>query len=562
MPRRKKGSSSNHSKVPASTSQRPSRQSTPPPPPSNSRDNKIGSLSALKKSLVEEDTRQDKEDAQKSADALQSIMEQMKNSKKKRKVDERAQEETVVEVSNEEETERKEGPTTLSLNLRSENVSGDEDEDENENVAGPSTSGRFEDEEESEDEGEGYEDNFFTEDFSSDDDEERFGDEDEDEDEHESEREAKGPMSKKQKIEKQKGKEKEKDNGKGKDKGKGKEKLKRKADRDKEDSENEDGTGEGEEKKKFEKKPLGDLPPGFKIYPTQIKNKQKRIELYKKVKAEKQKIKRIERKKRQKERQALGDKAPPVPEPRTIENTREFDETFVKPDDEEVFRDEAIDEFADHFINTKDPKILFTTSKQSTPIAFEFIEDLLRVFPNSTFRKRGRYELKEIIEYAKNQDYTNLIVINENAKKINGALFIHLPDGPTAHFRISSVKLMKEIKGAAPPNQQKAQLILNNFNTRLGHTIGRFFASLLSLKPHGKRVITFHNQRDFIFFRHHTYVFDKLEDGSKKARLQEIGPRFTLRLKSLQRGTFNSQFGQYEWIFKKKMETSRRRFFL
>jgi len=39
--------------------------------------------------------------------------------------------------------------------------------------------------------------------------------------------------------------------------------------------------------------------------------------------------------------------------PRTLENTREIDETIVKPDDDEVFGDELDDEFAQYFANTK-----------------------------------------------------------------------------------------------------------------------------------------------------------------------------------------------------------------
>lgn len=46
---------------------------------------------------------------------------------------------------------------------------------------------------------------------------------------------------------------------------------------------------------------------------------------------------------------------------------------------------------------------------------------------------------------------------------------------------------------------------MNNFNTRLGLRIGRMLSSLVPYDPDfkGRRVITFHNQRDFIFFRHH-----------------------------------------------------------
>ncbi len=71
---------------------------------------------------------------------------------------------------------------------------------------------------------------------------------------------------------------------------------------------------------------------------------------------------------------------------------------------------------------------------------------------------------------------------------------------------------------------------------------------------------TFHNQRDFIFFRHHRYIF--AEDGTR-ARLQELGPRFTLKLKWLMKGTFDTKAGDYEWLHKRhEMDKTRRTFHL
>ena len=71
-------------------------------------------------------------------------------------------------------------------------------------------------------------------------------------------------------------------------------------------------------------------------------------------------------------------------------------------------------------------------------------------------------------------------------------------------------------------------------------------------------------------YRHHRYIFEekeKKEKGKKeaakkvvKARLQELGPRFTLRLQSLQKGTFDSKGGEFEWLLKPETEGSRRRF--
>jgi len=38
------------------------------------------------------------------------------------------------------------------------------------------------------------------------------------------------------------------------------------------------------------------------------------------------------------------------------------------------------------------------------------------------------------------------------------------------------------------------------------------------------------------------------EDQSVRARLQELGPRFTLKLMSVQKGTFDSRHGEYEYV--------------
>ena len=38
--------------------------------------------------------------------------------------------------------------------------------------------------------------------------------------------------------------------------------------------------------------------------------------------------------------------------------------------------------------------------------------------------------------------------------------------------------------------------------------------------------------------------------NAKRVGLQELGPRFTLRPRYLQKGTFNSKSGEYYWMFK------------
>ncbi len=95
-----------------------------------------------------------------------------------------------------------------------------------------------------------------------------------------------------------------------------------------------------------------------------------------------------------------------------------------------------------------------------------------------------------------------------------------------------------------------------------GHRVGRMLGALFHQQPFfkGRRVCTFHNQRDFIFFRHHRYVFSA--SAKKKVVLQELGPQFCLKLRWLQHGTFDTKQGEFEWMHKNEMDTSRKRFFL
>ncbi|PRW33197.1 Ribosome production factor 1 [Chlorella sorokiniana] len=304
-----------------------------------------------------------------------------------------------------------------------------------------------------------------------------------------------------------------------------------------------------------------------------IKNKIVRSEKYNKLRHEAKRDKKKARKARQKEEaraEELGIEPPPKAVPKTIENQRVKDETMVQPDDAEVAADEDQDEFAEHFKRVRPPHVLITTSYKVTGIMYKFISELLEVLPCATYYKRQGYPLKKIVEYAKNREFTDLMVFNEDRKQINGLLLVHLPDGPTAQFRLSNLVLSADIKNHGRATSHRPELVLNNFDTRLGHRVGRMFASLFHQDPtfKGRRVVTFHNQRDFIFFRHHRYIFEekeKKEKGKKektkvvKARLQEIGPRFTLKLQSLQKGTFDSKGGEFEWVHKPETETTRKK---
>ena len=155
-----------------------------------------------------------------------------------------------------------------------------------------------------------------------------------------------------------------------------------------------------------------------------------------------------------------------------------------------------------------------------------------------------------------------MMLFYEKMGKPHSMILSHLPDGPTATFRISSVKLRHNIiNHSAAPGDTNPELIMNNFDTMLGHRIGRMLACLFPQVPNlaARRAITLHNQRDFVFFRHHRYEFS--EDGTGVA-LRECGPRFTLKLHTLQLGTLNKKQGEYEFIYKPRDGVNRKKFFI
>lgn len=292
-----------------------------------------------------------------------------------------------------------------------------------------------------------------------------------------------------------------------------------------------------------------------------------------------------------------------------MERTREVDDTVVLPEDAEVMGDEADDEFADLFGGAVAPRIMITTAPSPSGKIYRLIAEFMAILPNSFFYKRKHFPLKKICTWATEMGFTHLLVLGEKAKKANSLHVVNLPYGPTAAFRLSSSMLSSEIKNHGTMTSHVPEVILTNFVTRLGRRVGRFIGSLYPRvracvragggvggqvvvvfgvwcvaavavwclvacaprqpPPHppaqkadysGRRVCTFHNQRDFVFFRQHRYVFK--DDGSG-VRLQELGPRFTLKLKWILAGTFDTKFGEYEWYHKRhEMETSRRRFML
>jgi hypothetical protein len=175
-----------------------------------------------------------------------------------------------------------------------------------------------------------------------------------------------------------------------------------------------------------------DKPPAKRIKDTKvtvgkqtsgIKNKIARSELYGKLKHVKnleKKKKRVARQKEEERALEAGETPAPRQVPKTIENQRVKDETFVEAGDDEVAEEDAEDEFASYFSHASSPKIIITTSRKPSGEMFKFLENLFTVIPNAYYYARRAYHVQEIVKHASARGFTDLLVFNENRKFSQG----------------------------------------------------------------------------------------------------------------------------------------------
>ncbi len=227
-----------------------------------------------------------------------------------------------------------------------------------------------------------------------------------------------------------------------------------------------------------------------------------------------------------------------------------------------------------------EPKTLVTTTLNSN--LHNEARLLTTLFPNSVYIPRSahrhshKYSVREIASFASKRSYTAVLILKEDQKKPTGLTFVHLPKGPTFHFSMSNWVEGRRLPGHGNPTQHMPELILNNFRTPLGLLTAHLFRTMFPPQPElqGRQVVTLHNQRDYIFLRRHRYVFREKRQTEKnvigrdgkevkgvegiRAGLQELGPRFTMKLRRIDRGIQRASGQEWEWTG--KMEKQRTKF--
>ncbi len=116
------------------------------------------------------------------------------------------------------------------------------------------------------------------------------------------------------------------------------------------------------------------------------------------------------------------------------------------PDDEEVLQDEQTDEFSNYFDRQVPPKVLLTSSNKASLQTNLLLRELSKFIPNSEVKLRRGIDVKKIIPQCIEREYTDLLVVNEDRKMPNGLMVVHLPNGPTALFKLTNFKRGFDIK--------------------------------------------------------------------------------------------------------------------
>ncbi|KAK5989042.1 Ribosome production factor 1 [Cladobotryum mycophilum] len=213
------------------------------------------------------------------------------------------------------------------------------------------------------------------------------------------------------------------------------------------------------------------------------------------------------------------------------------------------------------------PKILVTTSLNST--LHHEAQLLCTFFPNSHYIPRSshrygyKYSLREICKFSANKEYTAVILLKEDLKKPTGLSIVHLPAGPTFHFSISNWIEGRKLPGHGNPTNHYPELLLNNFKTPLGLLTAKLFMTMFPLVPSSwadKSLLCITSTEKSV-----VSADGKELKGveSIRAGLQELGPRFTLKLRRVDKGIGRAgsegpDAAQWEW--KAKMEKDRKRF--
>jgi U3 small nucleolar ribonucleoprotein protein IMP4 len=233
---------------------------------------------------------------------------------------------------------------------------------------------------------------------------------------------------------------------------------------------------------------------------------------------------------------------------------------FVELDDDATkhARTTVDDEYASAGVT--DPRVMVTTSRDPSQKLLEFAKEVRLVVPNAVRLNRGNISVHQLMDAARKDNFSDVIVLQEAQGVPDSLTISHLPLGPTVIFTLHNLVTRHDIEDVGTMSEQYPHLIFENFTTPLGQRIRDVLKYLFPVpKPEATRVLTFDNSNDFISFRHHTFKEKKSGGVTEAVTLTEVGPRFEMTPYRVVLGTLEMEDAETEWVLKPYMNTAKKR---
>ncbi|EPX73054.1 U3 snoRNP-associated protein Imp4 [Schizosaccharomyces octosporus yFS286] len=199
-------------------------------------------------------------------------------------------------------------------------------------------------------------------------------------------------------------------------------------------------------------------------------------------------------------------------------------------------------------LGEREPRVLVTTSRDPSSRLAQFAKEMRLLIPNSFRLNRGNIVVGSLVEAARANDITDIVLLHEHRGIPDSMVISHLPYGPTVSFSLHNVVLRHDIPNTGTMSEAYPHLILENLTSKLGERVKKVLSALFPPDPKesSPRVVTFANSDDYISFRHHLYA----KTGPKQVILSEAGPRFEMRLYEVRLGTLDMLDADVEWRLK------------
>ena len=177
-------------------------------------------------------------------------------------------------------------------------------------------------------------------------------------------------------------------------------------------------------------------------------------------------------------------------------------------------------------------KIVITSVPRPRKATRTFIKDLLVFLPYSSYYLReADHSLEDLMTSAEANAATDLLVVSEAKNRPRNLLHASFTNRTCAVFTVVTFEPINSIRRRAAHRSTVPEVVVENFGSGLGKKTAAALRGLFPTEENlaARTLVVFRNENDFVFVRKYRYLFESVSD----VKLQEMGPRLTLRLCTL-----------------------------